>query len=214
MRITEGSDEEMQTIFSRKAQGEVFESLKNIWKSDCEREEIWDNKKNWLDNYESNFGSDIFIFEENITPENNNNAQRNRRGYQGPRITNRKPRSNIDNCNRKSAHETFSDVVKKQPYIPTGKQKIPRLQQNDCRGEGDTLRDKTTLQKHANHAFKRNGTTFFGSNVRAAFLELSRYDKDRGRNTGRRNVETLNLGQNKQNSPIILDEETIPKEII
>ena len=49
-------DDEMQTIFSRKAQGEVFENLKDIWKNDCEREEIksneiWENKKNWLDNY-------------------------------------------------------------------------------------------------------------------------------------------------------------------
>ena len=130
-------------------------------------------------------------------------------------MTERHPRPNTDNG---KSQKTFSEVVKKQP-IPTGRQTIPRLQQNGFRGDRGISDDRPTLmrqprQNHENNVRRRNGTTFIGTKVRAPFLELSRYDKDRGENTDRRNRETLDPRRKQQNSPIILDEETSPKEIL
>ena len=68
----------------------------------CEREEIksegiWENKKNWLDNNEINFGSDISIMEETNTSENRvSNNQRNRRENQGSHVNINEPRLNAD----------------------------------------------------------------------------------------------------------------------
>ena len=61
------------------------------------------------------FGSDIFIFEENIAPETNaNNGQRIQRGNQGPNMTERHPRPNTDNG---KSQETFLEVVEIMPSL-------------------------------------------------------------------------------------------------
>ena len=65
-------DEEMIEIIKRKSLGEVCEKVIEIWRTECEKEEtvsadIWMKKQVWLENYEEDFGSDIFVDEEKIT---------------------------------------------------------------------------------------------------------------------------------------------------
>ena len=93
------------------------------------------------------------------------------------------------------------------------------------RHNGDNNGDQASSEDEINHTgrphprrrnqvIRRNNTTFIGTNVRAPFLGLSRYDKDRGGNTRRGNAEILAPEQNQQDDPIIVNEETTPKEIM
>ncbi|VDI56115.1 Hypothetical predicted protein [Mytilus galloprovincialis] len=61
-------DEEMYETFVAKFNAEVTESINNLWRSDCEKEEtksvqIWERKQLWLEEYEEHFG-DLFVTEE------------------------------------------------------------------------------------------------------------------------------------------------------
>ncbi|CAG2207068.1 unnamed protein product [Mytilus edulis] len=67
-------DEEMFETFVAKFNAEITESINNLWRSDCEKEEIksvqiWERKQLWLEEYEDHFG-DLFVTEENTQVDN------------------------------------------------------------------------------------------------------------------------------------------------
>ncbi|CAG2250860.1 unnamed protein product [Mytilus edulis] len=67
-------DEEMYETFVAKFNAEITESINNLWRSDCEKEEIksvqiWERKQLWLEEYEDHFG-DLFVTEENTQVDN------------------------------------------------------------------------------------------------------------------------------------------------
>ncbi|CAG2245713.1 unnamed protein product [Mytilus edulis] len=64
----------MYETFVAKFNAEITESINNLWRSDCEKEEIksvqiWERKQLWLEEYEDHFG-DLFVTEENTQVDN------------------------------------------------------------------------------------------------------------------------------------------------
>jgi hypothetical protein len=75
------TDKELITIFERKSNGETCEKLQQLWTSECKKEEkslnIWEKKKVWLMDYETKYGTDIFLTEDKPRNNKENRPERN-----------------------------------------------------------------------------------------------------------------------------------------
>lgn len=160
-------DTEMMQIIANKSSDETCESLIQLWKQDCEKEEeksgrIWQKSQSWFDAYENNFGSNIFM------------TDKGRTNGQGSKIENSRinSRDNQDNDNYSNERNGV--------FVP------PRRKQ---RGRQDNAERRYTNKPYhftTDNTNRRNskpinheGTTYIGTNVRSSFLGGGRHNTDK-----------------------------------
>ena len=145
-------DQEMSEVIGRKATGEVYDSLFQLWELECRKEEeksdqIWKKTQNWLDNYENNFGTDIFI-------------------------TERRERMGHNDSHGKPAEESKSNQrASKTPRGGYNKRQQPRESNRPGNGmSNDNPSENHSAGNKKSGPFTHNGTTHIGTNVRESFL--------------------------------------------
>ena len=144
--------------------------------------QIWQKKQVWLDNYETNFGSDIFL-KSTIRP-NNDKGKQHRECI--PMV--------------KYGRMSYSDAIRTQnvnsnyqrrtsKYGRNEKNNIPN---NSSFNMSNPNRNKEKRINNRNF-MHRNGTTYIGSNIRSAFLGSRQFLKDDGGGKNERSPKKTNL---------------------
>ncbi|CAG2210374.1 unnamed protein product [Mytilus edulis] len=211
-------DEEMFETFVAKFNAEITESINNLWRSDCEKEEIksvqiWERKQLWLEEYEDHFG-DLFVTEENTQVDNAykkktfpRKERKVQRNYPG---TSHNTDDNL--TNQAVVHVSHTPHTNIQP------RNKPKCHQNQNRYSKQTtnanqnnynlrLRRNPEPHRRQQNFVNDNGTTYIGQNVQNHFLGQRRMN-DKGGGTTDRSIR--NQIQSSVNTNY---EETFPKEI-
>ena len=210
----------MFEAFTSKFNPDIFESMQDLWKNECQKEElksveIWKRKQSWLERYEEEYDSrNIFRKEENTLVEYNN------RGYNYNQNTRRrKNKAKInENYIEPENHSASNRFTRRQ-----NKSQLQSQNKNYRRLDGFNqinreLKSKNkysvnqtrTRQQNVVH---RNGTTYIGKNFPNHFLEQRVSDKAGG--TPQNNIQNANQEHPRriQTTSNPKTEETLVKEI-
>lgn len=225
-------DDELFSVIDQKSEGVVCETLKEIWRRECEKEErrsleIWMKKQAWLHEYEQAFGSSIFTEDMNEIHTSGrrksvrrdrqvrNYSESNMAEYLREHSVNHHSTDKIHNTRRKP---TFSQIVSnhystqnrpKTEIINSRKQKsCNRNRSCPISQKGNYTGRKYTNRSNSDRVIHRNGTTYIGQNVRQSFLGQFRSNRDRGGGTNKNTQIDPGNGGNSQDV-----EQTYQKEI-
>ncbi|CAG2214510.1 unnamed protein product [Mytilus edulis] len=211
-------DEEMFETFVAKFNAEITESINNLWRSDCEKEEIksvqiWERKQLWLEEYEDHFG-DLFVTEENTQVDN---AYKRKPFH----VKKRKVQRNYPGTSHNTDDNLTNQAVvhvSHTPHTNIQPRNKPKCHQNQNRYSKQTtnanqnnynlrLRRNPEPHRRQQNFVNDNGTTYIGQNVQNHFLGQRRMN-DKGGGTTDRSIR--NQIQSSVNTNY---EETFPKEI-
>ena len=194
-------DSEMISIFDKRANEEVSERLRMMWEKECTDEEersatIWKQKGAWLESYESQFGSELFISETNhesiqvgrrgnLKDSNTFRPNNNTTGENRQRKINHGHGQNYNGNGANVRHNPVQQFRNNGHYRSDNRRQQFR---NNGQYRSDNHGQHTHNNKYNRHQMdsrpiQRNGTTYIGQNIRASFLGQSPYDKDGGSRT-------------------------------
>ena len=187
-------DSEMSEIFEKRSghNDEIRDRLNMMWKKECSNEEersesIWAKTQDWLTNYESRFGSELFINEPNHEPmssgfRRNQLDDRSHRNATSTTVEQRRTTSTNRSAQSNTGNHGYSrNNNQRERNANYRNNNYNRGYQRPHANNARPYNGQQTFQNRQNSGpVQRNGTTYIGRNVRASFLERTPYDKDGG----------------------------------